>query len=454
MSLYENKDNQIFSEKIPDVIKKLQEIEKKIFSPDPQQTKLIWDIIFKYVKENKRKIYGGYALHLLIKKKNPEDAIYDSDIPNDADVYTPDPINDLMNVCNLLLDKGIKHILGKDALHEETYKLTIDGKEYCDFTYVPTKIYSRIPFSEINELYIVGSEFLIIDYYRIFTDVILSYVRWEKVFKRFQLLQKYYPLHISKNKITYPTKQIAPLFDKFFKTYLNNNKNFMLIGNYVYNVYVKMSNINKIKPIAVPFYEMIVINYVPDCTELFDALKKIVEDEKKLTKIEYYPFFQFYGHNVDFLYDGTVIARIYNYNYVCRPFVKVDNINIGSFQTVLMMEHAKAMKFRSDKNNEEMNLCYAKILDMTEIRKYYFDKTGKDFLSDTIFKDFSITCMGEPISPQKEKQHRIEAKKKQKKPLVFKYDPETDKNRGESIYQFRNSAGTEITNIKNLKIKV
>ena len=79
-------------------------------------------VVFLYIKTNKRIIYGGTALHNVIKLKN-KTGIYDNieskkyfnvdeDI-NDIEFYSPDPLYDLYKLCLELKNKGGNIFLGQ-----------------------------------------------------------------------------------------------------------------------------------------------------------------------------------------------------------------------------------------------------------------------------------------------------------------------------------------------------
>lgn len=443
MELYNNNDVLIFNEKVPLIVKKLQEQEQELFGTPKEHVDKAHEILIKYVKENKRKVYGGYALNLLVKNKNSADAPYKEGEHHDMDIYSPEPINDLIKVCNLMADAGIKYVQGTEADHKETYTIKINNIPYCDFSYVARLIYNKIPFSQIDGFYVSAPEFITIDYYRAFTDPTTSSFKWDKMFARFQMLQKYYPVKLPKTIPKIPFPKLDPKIEKYFEQILSEKKTLIAFGAKAYNTYVKFSGINDIPILSMSYYEMFSTNYEKDVPEIVNDLRELLKDTKmeKVTRIEYYPFFQFYDFNVDVLYDNVLIAKIYGHNRKCIPFVSVDKIKIGTFHVNMMMEYIKAIYAHVNEDTNIKNSCYVRINNMLKMRKFYFDKTNKNFLSDTIFKDFVTDCCGKTISSRLEKQLRIEKNKKKGRPLVFKYDP-YGKRKDESTYQFANTSGT------------
>jgi hypothetical protein len=62
----------------------------------------------------------------LIKNKNPEDFIYEPGSVSDIDIYSSDPINDVIKLCNILFNLNYKFILGFEAIHKNTYSIRVN----------------------------------------------------------------------------------------------------------------------------------------------------------------------------------------------------------------------------------------------------------------------------------------------------------------------------------------
>ena len=85
----------------------------------------MYDIIKLYIKEKKRKVYGGFGLNMLLVDKNPKYALYDdSDVP-DIDFYSPEPLVDLVILCDKIFEAGFKPVIGQEAMHKETYSIFV-----------------------------------------------------------------------------------------------------------------------------------------------------------------------------------------------------------------------------------------------------------------------------------------------------------------------------------------
>lgn len=470
LEIINKKDVELFAENIDSIIKESQKMKLVLIEPHEEEIRQINDTVISFIKDKRRKIYGGYALNLLLTDKDKSLSIYKNDDIPDIDFYSPEPIKDLMTLCNILHKKGYKNIQGREAMHKETYSLKVQGQLYCDITYVPRNIYNKMPFKEINNLTVIGSEFMLIDYFRLMTDIILTNWRLEKTFNRLYLLQKYYSLPFIKSSIVVPppTDNITVVNNLMnavhnFLTNKETNDRAVVVGFYAYNHFLHQSGMTKYKYLDIPYYEIILTEYRADARTIIGILKNMYPD---ISTVEYYPFFQFFGHSVHIYYKDTLIAKIFNNNKKCIPYINVnahnfiggklkeDNvnkINIGSFDMTILYALITAMHARVNDDKNTKHIYYTIISNIVEFRNYYLTKTNKTIFDDTIFKEFVIQCKGIPVSPESERQLIIESRKKANKKYIFSYDPA--ENLKEDIsYVFANSSGNQINNEKNLKL--
>lgn len=481
--IYKENDVALLKENINNILEQVEDKKGILLEPFISEIKEITNIILQFIRERKRKIYGGYAINLLIKNVNPQDAIYKDKENPDIDFYTPEPVKDLIDLCNILFDKGYKFVRGYEAQHKETYSIRVNNHLYCDLSYVPKNIYNKIPFKIIDELYIIHPNWYMIDFYRMLTDPLTSYWRIDKHFERFYLIQKYYPLaHIDKSIFfKFPKEDINLIFKSLdiIHNFLEENENTITIGIYAYNHFLVESGIlkkdknnrnknkNKFNILQVPYYEIISTNYKNDCLNLISKLKAETDLTNNISVVEHYPFFQFNGYSAHIYYRDDLIAILYHYNNKCLPYIKVPSdkylnkqiikgnsfINIGTFPLTILYAFITVMKARTDDNIEVKDLYFTIISHLIEFRTYYFKKTGKNMLSDSLFKDFILDCKGQAITPEKERALIIESRKKKKQKILFAYDPAENKLENNDIsYVFVNSSGNPIKNPKNLKL--
>jgi hypothetical protein len=478
--LFNEKEVQLFLEKKEEIVENAEKIMKEKSIQNKQdishkQKMKIIDIVIKFIKDNRRKIYGGYALNMLLIDKDPHMAIYnETDMENipDIDFYSPDPIQDIVKLCNIMKENGYTNITGREADHPETYKIFVNGDPYCDITYVPRNIYNKMPFQELKGYNIIGSDFMMIDYFRMLTDILLTTWRIEKVVTRTYKLTLLYPLpHITNPfKIVPNNSKGAETMLKILHKYLEKSATSIVVGFYAYNHFLKESEFRKYKSqydyVKTPCYEIILENYVSDGIEIIELLKKEAPElEKDLVINEYYPFFQFWGNFTIIYYKDVMVAKLFSNNKKSLPYKKVpslifgnktvenslNGINIGSFSLVVLYALITVMYSRVNDIKEDKSTYYTFISHLMMFRNYYFKTFKETFLDNTLFQEFVTDCIGIPYGPKHEKQ-MLKQDKKQKYNF-FIYYPDTKVIEPEKLVtHYRNSSGNIIVNPKNLKL--
>lgn len=469
MELYTLDDLDLVKEKLGDIIETIEEKKLDIFEPTRKELLDADKIIFDYIREKKRKIYGGYAQNKTIVIKNPDDAFYpENEIP-DIDCYSPEPLLDVKNLCDRLLKAGHKHVQGTEAQHKETYSIFVNFKNVCDLSYVPKNIYHKIPFIEVDGINYTHPSFVYIDLYRMVTEPYFSSRRWEKIFPRLYKLQKHYPFNKAtkglNNAYDVPKKYVEVIdkINKHLHNEIKNKDNFLVIGHYAYNHLLESSGImkdktlgQKYKLIEHPFWQVISTNYIPDTANIILSLKKEYKDKIQFT--EFYPLWMFTGYGTVVYYvDNNVeipILHITSHNNRCMPSVKIqegkDYIQYGSFDVVFLMNLIAS--FRSKVAGVEEKLHYHNIMTshLIEMRNYYLKKNKLTLLDESPFKTFIPDCVGSTMDPGRETRLSRDKKYKEGKLVVFKYDPEDPRDPPD--YKFANTSGNPVKKPINLKI--
>lgn len=469
-----------FKENYPKIMKKVGRKKLEEMEPTIDEINQVNGIIVDYIKKNKRKVYGGYALNKLLVTKNPSLAIYDELDTPDIEFYSPDPLGDLTKLCDKLAEAGFKNVVGQEAQHKETYSIFVNYQLYCDISYMPSNIYAKARFIQADGFNLIHPWFMIVDYFRMFTDPMVSYWRLEKHFARYLKLQKTYPLPLINKPV-----EITPfkadnlhLTINMLEDFLSNIPGTIFTGFYAYNYYLKYSDFSKkdkrFSQIQMPYLEVYSTNYVEDGLKTIEYLKSLPEElSSKISHREFYPFFQFYGYNTVFYFelngDQIPILYLYSNNNKCIsfksvPYVKFDNIklkssspeadktvDIGSFDFNILHALIILVKVRVDDDNDWNDILYTLINGYVAFRKYYFTQNNITLYDSSIFEGFVIDCKGETIPPDREKRMLIQARKKLGKPAIYRYESGVSKQPGS--YYFANTSGNEIRNEKNYKLK-
>jgi len=440
MKLYDLKSIELINknlQNIEDTGKKEKVLKLK---PNINEYNDIVKIILEYIKKKKRIIYGGKCWEALLKKKNSKTSFYDKYDMADYEFYSPEPIKDIIELCDILYKKGYKYINGVDAQHDETYKLQVNYIEYCDISYMPKYIYNNMKYININGLLYPTFNFILIDILRIFNDPVTSYWRMSKNGKRALELFKYYNLNLDGKFIKIENDN--SILDYIRKNILVNSK-LIVIGYYAFN-YFKYISFSEKKELYSPYYDVITNNYKEDNINIF---KKLKENFSNIEKKEYCPFYQFTGRKTSFLYNKKIILNIYSNNNKCIPYKHLEkkNIKIGSFNIVFMFLLINSFYLKINKNSEKQNIDYM-IKNLIIYKRKFLDKNNKNILDNTPFQDFFTQCIGDTYDTHTRHFERLDNRNtKYIKKNRMRYQPDNPKNKEVFLkINFANSSGNEI----------
>jgi hypothetical protein len=456
IGLYNDLDIKLLRDNADKIKNELEVVKMTMTEPSHGELIKAHEIIKNYCKEKKRKLYGGYALHLLLVNKNRSGLYKDTIVP-DIDIYSPEPLDDLHHLCNILFNSGLKYIMGQEALHKETYTVKFYNETLCDFSYVPKNIYNRMPFIEIGGLYCIHPNFMTIDYLRIMSNPVDSL--WKifnnnedlKALQRLKQLHEAYPLPFNdKNlKMNVVSPIVKPLLHEIHQ-FLLNKESTVTIGFYAYNYFCTNCNYDTIN---IPYYEFISINYKKDALELIAAMKKV---NQEINCVEFFPFFQYTDYSVDIYLGDHLICRIYDNNKKCISYQDVkegDNkIRIGSFSVVILHLLIGAQRARVNNDNQLEKDSYHVLSHCIQMRHEYFVKYQANYLLNTPFKDFVTNCIGEEVTSDKKMRIRIDRRKQQKKPLVHRYIPADEIKESPPKFIYNNTSGNKIVNPRNCRL--
>ena len=473
MSLYKEKDLKLFSENIDKIQDEVKKKTWNLLEPSGDTKLAIVSKVLEYVKSHKRKIYGSYAHNKTVILKNKKDNfISDLEIP-DIDFYSPEPLVDLYNICNMFNKLGYTDVMGQDAQHAETYKIFVNEAEACDISYVPRNIYNKIPFVESEGLIYVHPHWALIDYYRVMCDPMTSWeIKLDKRFKRMYLLQKNYPFQIINKPLDVnqeKTKEVTAATNKIFR-FIIDKPSIIVGGIYAYNYYLHESGIKKQKDYNytdISYYELISSNYLEDAKNLVSILCKSTPNPD-FTYVEHYPFFQYTDFSTRLYYKKNLICVIYGNNKKCYPSHPVESIyfekntfekntgiiNIVSFSTLILFSLINYFYYRLNEDSKNKDLSLRIISHLAKMRNYYMDANNKNIFNAGIFSDFIINCIGKTVSFKKEQIERMKVNIANNRAPMFRYKPGSRLEESPPSYlQFKNSSGNKINNEKNFKLK-
>ncbi|AZL89297.1 poly(A) polymerase catalytic subunit [Megavirus baoshan] len=484
---YVDGDYEEVRKKLPEIIKQARIKASQVMEPTIYEKRVVMEIIKDFIRDKGRKVYGGTALNETIKIKNPEDAIYDNYLFSDIEFYSPTPVPDLKELCDILYHKGYDPVQGKEAQHEETYSIFVNLQLYCDITYVPTKVYHGIKTIEIDGINYTHPHFMLIDYLRMINQPLTAAEqRWEKAFDRMYVLLKNYPMEKYDNsmRITNPRDDIQMYIGKVKSEFMKIpeiQESCLISGFDAYNFFIrhamgdrKVEQMARIKNdhnslknfvTVLPFMELISVKYKDTVEKLYNFLREKVVDPNLITIDEYFPLFQFTGYSVSINYDSIPIVKVYEADGYCVPDIKTTSgYRYVSYQYILMVMYISKFKAHLDKNKEMYFNYGIAISNLVQARNSYLNQKNIGVINDTVFSEFRIGCIGTTVSYTRMSRLRMLEKKKQGKVIQFVYTPkqyfsqtqEQQNNFDESMkkYRFKNTSGNKITIPKNLLFKI
>ena len=430
---------------IDNIISDAMRVTLTKLEPTLDEYNKVMEIILKYIRTNKRVIYGGYGWNELIIKKNPDDRIYSKDMIERPDIefYSSDPIIDLVNLCNELHGKEFKGVRGESAQHEETYPLFVNQQQYCDISYMPKFLMDKMSTKKINDLLISHPKFILIDIMRQYNDPMTSYWRIKKNLLRANLLLSHYPLETKgkfiKQKINDSTQRTLD----FVRKEIIIGSKLLVFGYYGYQYYIYKANDDNKEELYVPYYDVISTNLSEDARS---AYEKLIAFNENITVEEYHPFFQFVDKRISFLHNNKIILNIYGSNDKCIPSYHIPkkDIYIVTFPYMIQTLLIKQLYHSLNKNNDEASTLDFLLGNIINERNVYLKNHNKTILDNTPFREFRIECQGETMAPDRKFRLSIAEKIKKRQRIKFRYDPSArNDNFKPEIYKFSNSSGNK-----------
>ena len=151
----------------------------------------------KWLRKKGNMCYGGTALNAVLPK-HAQFYNRDVEIP-DYDFFSPNALKDAVELSRYYHDAGFQMVEAKSGVHHGTFKVYVNFIPLADITQMEPVLYKNM---QKESLKIGGIRYAPIHFLRLACFTELSrpkgdVSRWEKVFKRLTLLNKYYPLKSS-----------------------------------------------------------------------------------------------------------------------------------------------------------------------------------------------------------------------------------------------------------------
>jgi len=297
-------------------------------------------VVEDFLKHHPVMCYGGTAINNLLPKK---DRFYDPerDIP-DYDFFSKTPQEHSVMVANQLATAGVENVEVRPGVHVGTFKVFADFTGVADITFLDEKIFDNLwkESEVIDKIHYVPPNFLRMSMYLELSRPRGDVSRWEKVYSRLQLLNKYYPSTCPKEKTEYH-KEITDKQQKEIETLLKEEP-VVLLGVTAYEIHVRKNWTTPVMLLAeketierLTKGEMVKLD---EETEILPRRYSVINEE------------------------GDSIIRFYETS-ACHSYHTLKNgIRVASIPTILQFFFAYAYSFGPDQTNIANMLCIAQNL--------------------------------------------------------------------------------------------
>ena len=425
-------------------IDKTENIKTKISNSEEIQ-KMIY-IVEEYIIKNKLICYGGTAINNLLPKK---EQFYNRDVEiPDYDVYSTDALTDAKTLADIFYKKGYSEVESKSGVHYGTFKIFVNFIPMIDLTMIPKDLYNNLLTDAIiiDKVYYAPPNFLRMSIYLELSRPKGDVSRWEKIFKRLVLLNKYYPImekdgslvnkcnhiqtqrHMSTNK-----KNEKRIFYIMRDSFINDNVIFF--GGYSMSLYKKYSYKNIIKNF--PDFDVLSIDI--DKTSYNVCMSLVNAGFENLKVIKHKEIGDIIPEHNEIIIKNETVAFIYK-PMSCHSYnkIKIDNniIYVATIDTILSF-YLAFYYINKPYFNKDRLLCLAEFL---------FEIEEKNRLGQKgLLKRFSISCYG--------KQETLNDIRSNKTRLYEKYKNNKNSKEYEMYFLKYNPANYIKTNIKKIPIK-
>ena len=397
----------------------------------PEVMKIV-EIVEQFLRKKKLICYGGTAINNILPKKAQ---FYDraTEIP-DYDFFSMHPLSDAKELADLYYAKGYDEVEAKAGVHVGTYKVYVNFIPVADITLLHPSLYKALEHEAIR---VAGIRYAPPNYLRMAMFLELSrpegdVSRWEKVLKRINLLNRFYPLRqgkpcnpihfqrpIGKRENVHKSEALYTAIRTAFA-----DQGLVFLGGYGTLLYSKYMPENQRRQVEkIPDFDVLAENPVEAAKITKDQLHDL--GFRNVELIQHTAVGEVVPEHVELRVNGDTLAFLYkplgchSYNQIT---VDEQEINVATIDTMLSFYLAFIYADKPYFNRDRI-LCMA---------MYLFEVEQKNRLAQKgLLKRFPISCYGkqetlEEIRANKAKKYsELKSAKDQTEfnELFFKYDP-------------------------------
>jgi hypothetical protein len=406
-----------------------------------QETKRIIDIVKTFIRQKNCILYGGTAINDVLPR-HAQFYDYKYQFP-DYDMFSPRALEDTKALADIFVKEGFFDVEAKAGVHQGTYKVFVNQLSVADITFIHQDLYKSL---QKRGKIIQGMMYCPINFLKQACYLELSrpmgdVSRWEKVYKRLTLLNKYFPMHhpckAYTKKCNKQDVHCDPEFRNLIKTSLLK-EDVVFIGGLATDIYMKQMAIKRIEPILE--FSVISMSAKKTYTNLMDTLqqngyKPVLKVHKEIGEL----ILEHYSVSVN----GQIVAIVFQ-PVACHSFNVVHIhghvVKIATIDT-LFSYYLTFIFANRDYLDEEKLLCLCNTLfSIQNVHRL----THKGLL-----QRFNINCYGvqrqlKDIREEKNQMHKkIKPGTKKYDEWFLKYMPKTRK-------KSRKNSANQITSLSTV----
>ena len=442
--------------------------------PTLEERRAMMESALDFVRQRGRIVYGGYAIHMLVSQASGgSDGIYDfSTEAPDIEFYSSDAVIDARDMCDAFHVQGHRYVRAAEALHSETFKVSVDLVQLCDITYVPKNIARIIPYVLIDGVRYAHPHFMLVDSLRILTDPINSYWRLEKAFPRMYKLQRYYPFERPEMH-EWNLSTAAPHAESAVNAVIASAVKFLesseqptaavLIGYGALQRFAEQHGGRPPAPLGIPFLEVILTDYKDTMPRLFEHLRTTFGEQVRYE--EFHRFFDYCGHRGHIYIGDHLAVRAFHHNNRCTPVVvqprqvevERPQLPTGTLSVVALYLLISKLICRAmvPPNRVGQSICDSLIFELFRMRDSFLEQRQQDIMGAHPFVEFSSNCVGHTVSLQRARKEEIEFRRSRAHRfgmIFFTYEPSSGQQQQQRQqqqkktpeYVYMNSSGNVI----------
>jgi hypothetical protein len=366
---------------------------------DSPETKKIIKMVEEFIKSNQCVVYGGTAINNVLPK-NAQFYDYDYELP-DYDFFHPDALELAKKLADLYAKKGIDNVEAKAGVHHGTYKVFVNNLGVADITYLHPELYKKIKSHAIKKegILYAPANFLRQSMYLELSRPMGDVSRWEKVLKRLNLLNKFYPLKHKECVLQrrFTSRRKEPELFSLTKSELIK-EGVVFIGGYANAIYTTFSSTPQLQ--NVPDFDVLSIEPKKTAESVVKVLKKARYD---VTMHEHEAIGELVSKHYSISVDGEYIAFVFepsachSYNVINE---KGKKLKIGTIDTLLSY-YLAFMYAERDYFDDNRLLCLSSVLFQVQQENRLTQKE--------VLKRFVLDCYGKQtsLSEMKEENNKL-----------------------------------------------